>query len=161
MPATKATHTSIRIFLNPPHESATFLIRSPEWKFLNTVWIWNRVGAKSGYIYIYIFIRWRNKIEPVLYREYCIQDGNLVPRFAQGRAKFRALYDACSVANIPSGVPGTRVNLDTCARANSIWIRTLVDVEIFESGKKKLRILLYPDTYGWGLNSHTNYFCEN
>ena len=29
---------------------------------------------------------------------------------------------------------------DTCGRANSIWIRIHVDVEIFESGKKKLPI---------------------
>ena len=35
-------------------------IRSPEWKFLNTLWIQNRVDAKSGYF----FIRRRNKIEP-------------------------------------------------------------------------------------------------
>ena len=53
---------------------------------------------------------------PVLYREYCIQDGNLVPRFSQGRArcKFCALYNVCSVANIPRGVLGTGVNPDTC-----------------------------------------------
>ena len=36
---------------------------------------------------------------PVLYPEYCIQDGNL---------------DACSVANIPRGVQGTRMNPDAC-----------------------------------------------
>ena len=35
----------------------------------------------------------------VLYREYCIQDGNL---------------NACFVANIPRGVLGTRMNPDTC-----------------------------------------------
>ena len=40
---------------------------------------------------------------PVLYREYCIQDGNL---------------DACSVANILRGVLGTRVNPDTCGLGN-------------------------------------------
>ena len=39
------------------------------------------------------------KSSPVLYREYCFQDSNLV---------------ACSVANIPTGVLGKRVNLDTC-----------------------------------------------
>ena len=33
------------------------------------------------------------------------------------KPKFRALYDACSVANIPREVLGTRVNSDTC------WIR--------------------------------------
>ena len=36
---------------------------------------------------------------PVLYREYCIQDGNL---------------NACSVANIPRGGLGTKMNPDTC-----------------------------------------------
>ena len=58
---------------------------------------------------------------PVLYREFCTQDGSLVPRCSQGRArcKFRALYDACSVANIPRGVLG---NPDTC--------RILVDGQI-------------------------------
>ena len=49
--------------------------------------------------------------------KHCFQDCNL---------------DACSVANIPRGVLGTRVNPDRS--------RTRVDVEIFDSGKKKLRI---------------------
>ena len=67
----------------------------------------------------YFFIQWCKKIKPwwwVLYCEYCIQDGNLVPRFSQGRArcKFCALYNVCSVANIPRGVLGTGVNPDTC-----------------------------------------------
>ena len=45
-----------------------------------------------------------------------------VPRFSQCkvRCKVRALYDACSVANIPSGVLGTKVNPDTCGRVNPI-----------------------------------------
>ena len=43
----------------PAYESATFLICSPEWIFLNTPWIRNRVNAKSGY-----FFQWRYKIEP-------------------------------------------------------------------------------------------------
>ena len=52
----------------------------------------------------------------VVYREYCNQDVNFVPRFSRGRArcKFRAHYDACSVASIPRGVLGSRVNRDTC-----------------------------------------------
>ena len=33
---------------------------------------------------------------------------------SRARCNFRALYDACSVANIPRGVLGTRVNPDTC-----------------------------------------------
>ena len=35
--------------VNPAYESETFLIRCPEWKFLNTLWTGNRVDAKSGY----------------------------------------------------------------------------------------------------------------
>ena len=36
--------------VNQAYESATFWIRSPEWKFLNTLCIRNRVDAKSGFI---------------------------------------------------------------------------------------------------------------
>ena len=74
------------------------------------------------------------KSSPVLYREFCTQDGNLVPRCSQGRArcKFRALYDACSVANIPRGVLG---NPDTCRIRVDGQIRFAyrirVDVRIF------------------------------
>ena len=39
---------SISYSVNPAKESATFWIRFPEWKFLNTLWIWNRVDTKSG-----------------------------------------------------------------------------------------------------------------
>jgi len=35
-----------------------------------------------------------------------------------------------------------------------------VDGEIFESGKKKLRIQKYPDTCGQGLNSDKSQFTE-
>ena len=35
------------------------LLRSRDWKFLNTLWIWNRVNAKAEY-----FFRWRNKNQP-------------------------------------------------------------------------------------------------
>ena len=41
-------------------KSATFWIRSPEWKFLNTLWIRNRVDAKSGYFFYPVTY----KIEP-------------------------------------------------------------------------------------------------
>ena len=55
------------------------LLPSPEWKFLNTLWIWNRVNAKC---YPYIFFSGDvARSSPVLYHEYCIQDGNLVPKF--------------------------------------------------------------------------------
>ena len=83
---------------------------------------------------------------PVLYREYCSQDGNLVPRFSQGRArcKFRALYAHALLQIFPEEswvLEWIRV----------ICIRIRVDVEIFESGKKKLRIQIYPNTCGRGL----------
>ena len=43
--------------------------------------------------------------------------------------------------------------------AYSIWIRILVDMEIFESAKKNLRIQKYPDTSGRGLKvqSHCHF----
>ena len=57
--------------------------------------------------------------------------------------------------NISRGVLGTRVNPDTCRIRvdvqNSIWIRMGVDMEMLESGKKKLRIQKYPYTCGRGL----------
>ena len=57
---------------------------------------------------------------------------------------FRTLYDACSVASIPRGVLGTRLNLDTCQILVDGQIRFeyryVFHVEIFESRKKKLRI---------------------
>ena len=39
--------TRIR-WIRPAYESATFWIRSPEWKFLNTLWIRKFVDARSG-----------------------------------------------------------------------------------------------------------------
>ena len=56
--------------VNPAYESATFWIHSPDWIFLNTLGIRNRVDAKSGYIVIFFLIQWRHKSSPVLYREY-------------------------------------------------------------------------------------------
>ena len=54
---------------NPAEESANFLIRTPEWKFLNTLWIRNRMDAKSGHFFFFSDI---TRSSPVLYREYCI-----------------------------------------------------------------------------------------
>ena len=102
------------------------------------LWIRNRVDAKYGYIYIYIFFflfffRWHNKIQPsslpwILYSRWqpLSHVFSVVLDFA-----LTCLYDACSATNIPKGALGTRVNLDTCTRANSIWKWILVDVEIF------------------------------
>jgi len=54
---------------------------------------------------------------------------------------------------------GTRVNPDTigCVWTGEFDLNTLrVDGEIFESGRKKLRIQKYTDTCGRGLNLHWN-----
>ena len=51
------------------------------------------------------------------------------------------------------GTLGTKVNPDTigCVWTGKLNLNTLrVDGEIFESGKKKLRIQKYPDTCGFG-----------
>ena len=54
------------------------------------------MDGKSGYVFLSGEV---TRSSLILYREYCIQDGNL---------------DACSVANIPRGILGTRENPDTC-----------------------------------------------
>ena len=73
------------------------------------------------------------------------------------RSKFPdtiSLYSACSEDILVQGALGTRVNPDTIGY---VWtgefdLNTLrVDGEIFESGKKKLRIQKYPNTCGQGL----------
>ena len=128
-----------KVYYKGPFETGSskveLLIRSPDWKFLNTLWICNRVDAKC---YPDIFFRWRNKIQPsslpwILCSRW--QPRSKVFSRALNSALTR-LYDACSVANISRGVVGTGVNPDTCGRANSTWKRIRMDVEIFESGKK-------------------------
>ena len=124
---------SVRTYpVNPAYESTTFWIRSPEWKFLNTLWIWNRVDAKSGYFLPGDVTR----SSPVLYREY---------------------LDACSVANIPRGVLGARVYPDTCRigvdgqirfEYGYVWTRKFLNPE-----KNELRIQKIPDTSGRELNA--------
>ena len=57
--------------MNLAYESATFWIRSPEWKFFNTLWIRNGVDAKSGYIVNEFFFSDVTRSSLVLYdREY-------------------------------------------------------------------------------------------
>ena len=49
----------------------------------------------------------------------------------------------------PENSSESRYVSDTRGRANSICIWIRADVEIFESGKKKLRLQKYPDKCGW------------
>ena len=126
------------------YESATFWIHSLEWKFLYTVWFRNHVNVNSGYFLSGDVTRWSPRSFPwILYSRWQPRSQVL---------SLTRLYNACSVANIPIRVLGTRVNPDTCGWANSIWTWIRVYVEIFESGKKKLRIQKYPNTCGRGLN---------
>ena len=127
--------------MNLAYESATFWIHSPRWKFLNTLWIRNRVDVKSSAKSGYFISGDVTRSSPVLYREYCIQDGNLVPRFS-----LLPVFTTHALLPIfPEELMGTRVNPDTSGRANSIWIGIREDVEIFELEKKKLRIQKYRD----------------
>ena len=132
----QAQSTRFRIFLNPqlflsgcgfcPHVSGESGIRirnffNPLYRveILNMPWNLESCGRL-----IRIFLSVDVTISsPVLYREYCVQDGDL---------------DAWSVANFPRGALGIRVNPDSGGQANSIWIRIRVDVEVFETGKKKV-----------------------
>ena len=129
-PDTASVHTYPK---NPAYESTTFLICSPEWKFLNTLWIQNRVDAKPRDIFLSGDI---TRSSPVLYHEY---------------------LDACSVANIPRGVLGARVYPDTCRirvdgqirfENRYVWTWKFLNPE-----KNELRIQKYPDTSGRDLNA--------
>ena len=87
-----------------------------------TLWIRNRVDAKYGYIYIYFpFDVTRSR--PVLYHEYCIQDGNLLPTFSL--LLLTLLLPIFTTHALLSGYVQTRkldLKMDTCGRGN-FWIR--------------------------------------
>ena len=65
--------------IRPAYISATFWLRSPEWKCLALLSTWNRMDAKSGYFFFFFFFLSGDvtRSSPLLYREYCIWDGNL------------------------------------------------------------------------------------
>ena len=100
-------------------QSGNFLIRYES----GIVWMLNPDSFVSG--------RDVTKSSPVLYTEYCIQDGNFVPRFS-------LLPAFTTHALLP--IEWIRPTCQIRGRANSIWVRIRVDVEIFESGKKKFWI---------------------
>ena len=93
-----------------------------------------------------------NKIQPSFYPEYCIQDGNLFPRFSLLLLTlFLPVFTTRALLPIFLEEPWVlTVNPDTSGRANSIskWIR--VDVETFESGNRQLRIHTIPGYVGGG-----------
>ena len=92
-PDTASVHTYP---VNPAYISATFWICSPE--YLNTLWIRNRVNAKSGYFLSGDLTR----LSPVLYREYYIQHDNLAPKFS-----LLLVFTTHALLPTPRGVLGT------------------------------------------------------
>ena len=138
-----ADSTSVHTYPgNLAYESATFWIRSPEWKFSNTLRIRNLVDAKSGYI----FIQWRHKIEPSSLPWIFNTVPSAVLSFLYLLDFSFKSYKVCSV----------KTSYDYCTlqlwqtatrhfeapfyvrRTSSIRMR--VDVEIFESAEKTLGI---------------------
>ena len=79
-----------------------------------------------------------NKIQPSFYHEYCIQDGNLFPRFSLLLLPLLLpVFTTRALLPILLEKPWVlTVNPDTSGRANSIskWIH--VDLETFESGNR-------------------------
>ena len=92
--------------VNPAYEAATFL--NPLFRAEIVEYATNPESC-GPLIRISFLFGDVTRSTPVLYREYCIQDGNL---------------NACFVANIPRGVLGTRMNPGyvsvTCGGPNSI-----------------------------------------
>ena len=125
---------------------------SPEWKSLSTLWIRNRVDAKSGYLYTHFFFRWRNEIQPsslplILYSRWQprSQVFSLALNSALTRLRRTLPYQYSQrssgyqreCGNVWTGK--FYLKMDTCGRGN-FWI-----------GKEKLQIQKYPDTCGGGL----------
>ena len=104
-----ADSASVHTYLvNPAYQSATFWTRSSEWKFLNTLWIRNRVDAKYGFFLSGDVTR----SSAVLYRE-------RQSKMQISRALRRIL--------LPIFTEESWV---------LVWIRIRVDVEIYESETK-------------------------
>jgi len=117
-PDTASVHT---YSVNTAYESAVFWIRSPEWKFLNTLWIRNSVDAKSGNF----LILWRNKIDPSSLPWKAEQYTNFVPFTT--RALLPIFPEKSWVLElIPKRVRYVwtgkfDLNLDTCGSGN-FWV---------------------------------------
>ena len=125
----------------PSTRIGTFWIRSRERKILT--------DAKSGYF----FIRWRNNIERsslpwILYSRWQPRC-QVLSRQSKMQILRACFYNACSVANFPSGVLGTRVKPDTCRiRVDGqirfdhgyVWTWKLLNPERKSCGYKNIRM---------------------
>ena len=138
----------------PPFESATFSFRV-QLQSTRIRWIWhtNPLHFESALQSRNFWIRYESGIVRTLNSDIFLS-GDVT---RSSSVLYREYLDACSVANIPRGVLGARVNPDTCPiRVDGqirFELRIRVDVEIFESGKKKLRLQKYPQTSGRDLNA--------
>ena len=140
--------------VNPAYESATFLFCSPESRILNTLWIRNRVDAESGYFLSSDVTR----SSPVLYREYCIQDGNLVPRSLKAEQRFSLnfirLLRGVFLLSVTEGVITNRSNLMKF-RLSKISISTQSSSAQVEEGDQELWGTLEQD-YLWLVSERNN-----
>ena len=128
--------------VNPAYESATFWIRSPEWKFLNELWIRNRVDGKFGNFFFSSSDVTRSR--QVIYREYSRWCRAKCFRFFTSKSSVSSLI-TCVQLNLTI----ITVHFSYAWRNESesvyLWtskfdLNTLrLDVQIFESSKKNLR----------------------
>ena len=136
-PDTASVHTYP---VNPAYESPTFWMRSPEWKFLNTLWIRNRVNAKSGNFLSGDVTR----SSPILYLEYCIQDDNLAPKFSL--LPVFTIHALLSLFQEESWVlEWIRIRVDGQIRFEYRYVWTW---KFFNPERKKCGFKKYPDTCG-------------
>ena len=114
----------IRNFLNPLSRVAKFEYA------MNS----ESCGRYIRTIRTFFFIQWRNKMEL-----------SSLPWILYSRRRPRPMLCCQYSWRSPDNSSESRYVSDTRGRANSICIRIRADVEISESGKKKLRLQKYPD----------------
>ena len=95
------------------------------------------------------FIQWRNKMEL-----------SSLPWILYSRRRPRPMLCCQYSWRSPENSSESRYVSDTRGRANSICIRIRADVEISESGKKKLRLQKYPDKCG-RMGPKNSFFCSS
>ena len=103
---------------NPACESATFKIRYPEWKVLNPQRIWNRVDGRIRILSNPMTLQTLIQSLPLKYSTWPLNETLSILL-----SPTRTPPGACSDDNSNRGV------LDTCGRANLIWMPIRVKVK--------------------------------
>ena len=116
-----------------------------------TLWIRNRVDARYGYIFFFGDV---TRSSPVLYHEYCIQDGNPFPRFSLLLLTLLLpVFTTYALLPIfpekPWVLQWIRIRVDGQIRCQNgyVWTWKFLTPEINSCG-----FILHPDTCGGGLN---------